>query len=374
VPINVNAPPLHASETPKPRAAGRAATDDKPSDADANAGADAGSFADALATAAHVKAPVADAGNVRRRDPRNDEPAKAATTAATDAATSWLPLWALPGAALAAPPLAVTAGGGTVAESVTDRAIGDVAAALSPTSARLPSRDLRAATSSADVSASAPAEKRASNDEDGTRALQAAGAREAPGAGMAFAALSEHVPAAPAGHDADESTPSRISMSTTAPDAMPFAAATAAPQASDSGSVPAFRVLHPVGSAGWANEVAERLVDVVRLSHESAELRLQPAHLGPIDIRVTIAGDQASIQLVASHALTREALENALPMLRELLAQQGLALADTAVDSRPRDPPPRSNPGREAAADAVAAAEAPAALRALSWRLVDTFA
>ena len=64
---------------------------------------------------------------------------------------------------------------------------------------------------------------------------------------------------------------------------------------------------------------------------QSAQIAVSPADLGPVEVRVTMVGDEAKIQLVASHATTREALHDALPRLRASFADAGLSLAQAGV-------------------------------------------
>ena len=105
------------------------------------------------------------------------------------------------------------------------------------------------------------------------------------------------------------------------------------------GDVP--RALHqPVGSSAWADELGTRLALMTERGHHSASLRLSPEHLGPLEVRIAVRDDQASVWFGAGNADTRAALEQALPRLRELFASQGLSLADAGVFREPpRDPP-----------------------------------
>ncbi len=64
---------------------------------------------------------------------------------------------------------------------------------------------------------------------------------------------------------------------------------------------------------------------------QSAQIAVSPADLGPVEVRVTMVGDEAKIQMVASHATTREALHDALPRLRASFAEAGLSLAQAGV-------------------------------------------
>ena len=63
----------------------------------------------------------------------------------------------------------------------------------------------------------------------------------------------------------------------------------------------------------------------------SAQIAVTPPDLGPVEVRVTLVGDEAKIELVASHATTREALADALPRLRASFADAGLSLAQAGV-------------------------------------------
>lgn len=91
----------------------------------------------------------------------------------------------------------------------------------------------------------------------------------------------------------------------------------------------------PVGSSRWADEIGSRMTMMVEQGKHTASLRLSPEHLGPLEVRITMNGDQASVQFGAAHADTRSALENALPRLREMFASQGLSLADANVSREP---------------------------------------
>lgn len=90
-----------------------------------------------------------------------------------------------------------------------------------------------------------------------------------------------------------------------------------------------------VGSADWGRELASRVVTIATDGLHSASVRLSPEHLGPLDIRIAVRDGEASVAFAASHADTRAALEQALPRLRELLAAQGLHLADASVSEHP---------------------------------------
>jgi flagellar hook-length control protein FliK len=102
------------------------------------------------------------------------------------------------------------------------------------------------------------------------------------------------------------------------------------------------RPLHnPVGTQAWTDELGTRLTILAeRGGQHSASIRLSPEHLGPLEVRISVRDDQASVWFGAAHADTRAAIEQALPRLRELFASQGLSLADAGVFREPpRDQP-----------------------------------
>jgi flagellar hook-length control protein FliK len=95
----------------------------------------------------------------------------------------------------------------------------------------------------------------------------------------------------------------------------------------------ALRVAPTVGSAEWGGAVGEKVVWMVNQSHQVAELHLNPPNLGPLEVRLTISNDQASALFVSHHSAVREAIETALPRLREMLADNGIMLGNVTVGS-----------------------------------------
>lgn len=89
-----------------------------------------------------------------------------------------------------------------------------------------------------------------------------------------------------------------------------------------------------VGDAQWGQALAQRVVWMVGHDKQSAELRLNPAHLGPLEVKLTLHHDQAHLSLLASNGAVRDALEQALPRLRDMLGQQDIQLAQVNVGYR----------------------------------------
>lgn len=89
----------------------------------------------------------------------------------------------------------------------------------------------------------------------------------------------------------------------------------------------------PVGSAGFADELSRQVVWMVDKDAQIAELRINPPDLGPVEVRLSVSGDQASAQFVSTHAEVREALETSIARLRESFAQAGIQLGEASVSA-----------------------------------------
>lgn len=116
------------------------------------------------------------------------------------------------------------------------------------------------------------------------------------------------------------------------------AALNAAQQSTAQGSTPrpegARSVIEtPVGAPGWSEEVGNKLVWMAGKDQQKAELVLTPPSLGRIEISITINNDQATANFVAASAAARDALEQSLPKLREMLANSGISLGQTSVNA-----------------------------------------
>ena len=94
------------------------------------------------------------------------------------------------------------------------------------------------------------------------------------------------------------------------------------------------RIEVPVTQAGWGEAVGNRLMMMANGKVQSANIHLNPAELGPIEIRVNVNQDQVNVHFVSSNALVREAIEDAFPRLKEMFVQNGLSLNDADVSQQ----------------------------------------
>ncbi|MBL8535627.1 MAG: flagellar hook-length control protein FliK [Betaproteobacteria bacterium] len=101
----------------------------------------------------------------------------------------------------------------------------------------------------------------------------------------------------------------------------------------DAGAVKA-AVPTPFSSPQWGDAFSDRVSLLVQSRQPSAELQVNPPNLGPVEIKVSMTGDQASLSFFSPHAPVREAIQAAMPRLTEALAESGLTLGNVFVGAQ----------------------------------------
>ncbi|MFA6970882.1 MAG: flagellar hook-length control protein FliK [Gallionella sp.] len=141
----------------------------------------------------------------------------------------------------------------------------------------------------------------------------------------------------------------------------------------------------PLGSSAWPDEFSQKISWVSTQQNQVAELHLNPPDLGPMSVVLSVSDNQATALFTSPHSAVREAIENAMPKLRESLAENGIMLGNATVsDQAPRDSGAgnfmnqRSNPRTDAAIANSTTSTTQASLPAIPARrhngMVDTFA
>ena len=90
----------------------------------------------------------------------------------------------------------------------------------------------------------------------------------------------------------------------------------------------------PVTHDAWGDEFNQKITWMASQHEQSAELHLNPPHLGPLDVVLKVNGDQATAMFTSPHAAVRDAVEQALPRLREMLADNGIMLGNAMVSDQ----------------------------------------
>ena len=83
----------------------------------------------------------------------------------------------------------------------------------------------------------------------------------------------------------------------------------------------------------WSSDFAQKVVWLVNHDKQSAQLTLNPPQMGPIEISLNVDKGNASATFVSANAEVRDAIETAMPRLREMFASAGIQLGQTNVSS-----------------------------------------
>lgn len=100
---------------------------------------------------------------------------------------------------------------------------------------------------------------------------------------------------------------------------------------------PAMRIQVAFGHAQWSEALAERAAWLAGQQIHSAELQLDPPELGPLQVRISVHQDQAVVSFVSANPQVRDALDQSMARLRELMQEQGMQLVDAGVSDQQRE-------------------------------------
>ena len=103
----------------------------------------------------------------------------------------------------------------------------------------------------------------------------------------------------------------------------------------------------PAGESRWNDALAGRVQWMIKNDLGEAKLRLDPPELGSVEIKLSVVDDRAYVQLSAAQSATRDALEAAIPRLKELLGDVGLQLGGANVSAENAGQQPAPLHGRQ---------------------------
>lgn len=89
-----------------------------------------------------------------------------------------------------------------------------------------------------------------------------------------------------------------------------------------------------LGTQAWQQQLSQQVSQLVLQSDQSVALRLHPAELGSLMMQMKVEDGAAQLSIQSGNAQVRQALEQALPQLRDALANQGIDLGQTHVGSQ----------------------------------------
>jgi flagellar hook-length control protein FliK len=138
----------------------------------------------------------------------------------------------------------------------------------------------------------------------------------------------------------------------------------------------------PMQDSRWGDAFSQRVMWITGQHVQAAEIRIEPPHLGPIEVRISITNDQANLLFTAPHAAARDAIQMSLPRLQEMLLDSGLTLGNVSVgahtpgdqQARYRDDAGERNSGANGASSVEPLGMQSVALLQRRLGLVDLFA
>jgi len=87
----------------------------------------------------------------------------------------------------------------------------------------------------------------------------------------------------------------------------------------------------PLHAAAFPAHFAAEVAVLGAAGIERAEIQLQPPELGPVRIELSLSGESTRVAFSAAQPETRLAIEQSLPILKDLLAERGLMLGNASV-------------------------------------------
>lgn len=106
----------------------------------------------------------------------------------------------------------------------------------------------------------------------------------------------------------------------------------------------------PVGHAEWGDKLVGKLSWLTARNMSVAEIHLTPPDMGPMEVKVRVQNEQASITVHSANPVVRDQLELNSHRLRDMLGEQGLTLAGFDVSDSPQQ-----QSGQQETADGQAA-------------------
>lgn len=90
----------------------------------------------------------------------------------------------------------------------------------------------------------------------------------------------------------------------------------------------------PLNDSRWSQEFGEKIVWMAHNDQQQAQLSLNPANMGPLQITLSLDADKASALFTAATPEVQQAIEDALPRLREMLSAAGISLGQAHVGTQ----------------------------------------
>lgn len=110
-------------------------------------------------------------------------------------------------------------------------------------------------------------------------------------------------------------------------------AATAAAQGTNAPTPPP-AITGTINSPRWTQDFGTHVVWLAKNDQQVAQININPPQLGPIQITLSINGDQTSAAFASPHPEVRQAIQDSLPQLRDMFSNAGISLGQANVGTQ----------------------------------------
>ena len=93
------------------------------------------------------------------------------------------------------------------------------------------------------------------------------------------------------------------------------------------------RLTPAVGTPAWDQALGQKIVWMAQGGEQSASLTMNPPDLGPMQVVLSVSNNQATVDFMAAQPEVRQALEAALPRLRDMMSESGIQLGQANVSA-----------------------------------------
>ncbi len=106
---------------------------------------------------------------------------------------------------------------------------------------------------------------------------------------------------------------------------------TTSAHASGTGGVVSAQAPFALYHARFAEGFSQQVTLLANNGVQQARISINPPELGPVELRIIVRSEEVTVHLASQIGAVRNALEDALPRLREQFEQSGMRLADSEV-------------------------------------------
>ena len=92
----------------------------------------------------------------------------------------------------------------------------------------------------------------------------------------------------------------------------------------------------PVNAQNWSDELSQKIVWFSGRNINAAEMHLNPAELGPIDVKISVQNEVTTVTFNVNNASVKDLLESSVVRLREMMEANGVNVGEVNIDADSR--------------------------------------